>query len=46
VSWGFPRIAKYALGGAVFLVLLLAALIVWLVRRLLLRYQFLPRLSK
>ncbi len=46
VSWGFPRIAKYALGGAVFLVLVLAALIVWLVRRLLLRYQFLPRLSK
>ncbi len=51
VNWGFPKIAKAALGGAAFLVLVLAALIIWFVRKLLVRYQIVryqipPGLSK
>ena len=34
VSWGFPLIAKVALGGIVFLALVLAALVLWLVKKL------------
>ena len=33
IGWGFPRIAKAALGGVAFLAVALVAVVVWLVRR-------------
>jgi len=33
VSWGFPKLAKLALGGVALLILTLGAVIIWLAKR-------------